>query len=232
MSTFADLKSLAEERQRLWLIKTEAKEGHDRSWEYIKVLQSRYGPRIDSLNAEHDRTYRDMRQAYDRASNAYESGDHTGASSYSSEGRSLKARLPGLVEERRTLVAELKEAQAKHEGWRAYLKACNEAFYAAKQRYDEAFEQFKHEQQAYIRQAGVNTHGEDLYIKEREDGNTDILFGGYGSPDGPGHGHIVIGPYGNLIHVREAEKYMPRTTPGKDGYHERIIFDDERGIRK
>lgn len=231
MSTFADLKPLAEERERLWGVKSEAKEGHDRSWENLTSLQNRYRPRIDSLNLEHDRVYEDMRQAFERASSAYSSGDHTGASSYSSEGRSLKAKLPGLVAERRALIAELRSAQSKHKEWRAYLKACNEAFYAAKQRYDNAWKQFKSEQQAYVRNAGVDTHGEDLYIKAREDGNTDIFFGGYDGPEGEGHGHIIIGPYGNLIYIREAEKYMPNTTPGKAGYHERVIFDELRGIR-
>lgn len=37
-----------------------------------------------------------------------------------------------------------------------------------------------------------------------ESGKTSTYFGGIGSPDGPGHGHVVTDDSGNVTYEREA----------------------------
>lgn len=48
----------------------------------------------------------------------------------------------------------------------------------------------------------------------------DIYFGGYGKPDGPGHGHVIVDSDGETHHVRDV--YDGTEQDRKDA----VVFDD------
>lgn len=45
---------------------------------------------------------------------------------------------------------------------------------------------------------------EDVKSVLEENGNTSTYFGGIGSADGPGHGHVVTNDSGEVLYEREA----------------------------
>lgn len=53
---------------------------------------------------------------------------------------------------------------------------------------------------------------EDVKAVLREDGRTDNYFAGDGQPDGPGHGHVVVGPDGHTYYERQAKRDLPGST--------------------
>ena len=59
----------------------------DRSWQYYQSVRNSNGPRIDSLNAQQDSAFQNMKRSYDATSSAYDRRDGASASSYASEGR-------------------------------------------------------------------------------------------------------------------------------------------------
>jgi hypothetical protein len=48
--------------------------------------------------------------------------------------------------------------------------------------------------------------------KTQDDGTNHFFGGSDGTPDGPGHGHIVNDAEGNIVYAREAEQEMPGTS--------------------
>lgn len=48
------------------------------------------------------------------------------------------------------------------------------------------------------------TPPDDVKSVAEESGNTSTYFGGIGSPDGPGHGHVAADEDGNVTYEREA----------------------------
>lgn len=110
----------------------------DRTWQHYQSVKSANGPRIDSLNAQQEAAYQNMRQSYDAASNAYQRGDGASASSYAADGRSYKEESQRYVAERRRLVEEIRSARAQHEASKPAFQRAKEDFNSAKRTHDNA----------------------------------------------------------------------------------------------
>lgn len=203
-----ELDQLVSEMNSLWEYKEDCRRDLDHAWDSLSSLQNNNGSRIDHLKDEHDRLYQEMKDSFEQASNAFESGDHDNASYYSQQGHFAKERMPALVAERRNLINELQDARRDHQRIRDEYRSRKNGYEEAKQRFDDCLARIK---------------SSPILVKTRKDGNTDNFFGGEGSPDGPGHGHIVLDSNGNLVYEREAEKYMPGTERW-----ERVSRDDRQ----
>lgn len=95
------------------------------AWDaYISVKRAN-GPRIDSLNAQQERAYQNMKSAFESASLAHNMRDGASARMYADQGHAYKAEAQDCVAERRQLVAEIRAARER-------FNAVKPAFQAAK----------------------------------------------------------------------------------------------------
>jgi len=126
-----------------------------------------------------------------------------------------------------------------------------EAFKQAKATFDSAASDFRkrleavkaegkkrnQDRQALARQAGVPVQYQDkVWVSKKPDGTVNLYFGGVGEPNGPGHGHYVMDPKGNVTYRRDpfnphgAQNYAD----AQDDYYNRIsreIASGEFGFR-
>ncbi|TAK89220.1 hypothetical protein EPO04_03955 [Patescibacteria group bacterium] len=197
-----ELDRLRTEMNGAWEAKEYARRQHDDAWDEVQSVQSRNGYRIESLRAEHDRKFDQMKAAYDAASNAFLNGDHDEAARKSAEGRSLRAELPSLVSERRSLVEECKAAQRGLEATRDVLKDKKHQFRLAKERFDDRKAVLEASRRDVAFKAGVQHYGHDVKVVHK-DNKTHVYFGGVGRPDGAGHAHYVLDEFGNIEYRRD-----------------------------
>ncbi len=118
--------------------KQQAWENQNSAWTYYQSVRSSNGPRIDSLNAEQESAYQDMRSAFENASAAHDRHDGAAARSYADEGHRYKATSQGCVAERRQLVQEIREARERHETTRPAFQLAKSQFESAKSDHDHA----------------------------------------------------------------------------------------------
>ena len=95
------------------------------AWEAYVSIKRANSPRIDSLNAQQERAYQNMKSAFESASSAYNRRDGASARTYADQGHAYKAESQACVAERRQLVAEIRAARER-------LEAVRPAFQAAK----------------------------------------------------------------------------------------------------
>lgn len=89
-------RSAARERlDRAHAAKQSAYEVQDAAWQDLQRLRDYNGPRIESLNSQQETAYQNMRDAFDRASSAYEARDGASAASYAADAP-LQAGVSGL----------------------------------------------------------------------------------------------------------------------------------------
>ena len=110
----------------------------DRTWQYYQSVRSANGPRIDSLNAQQDSAFQNMKRSYDAASSAYDRRDGASASSYAAEGRSYKEESQRCVAERRRLVEEIRSARTQHDASKPAFQRAKDDFNSAKRAFDSA----------------------------------------------------------------------------------------------
>lgn len=122
----------------------------DQSWQRYQSVRSSNGPRIDSLNAQQERAFQNMKSAFDSASSAHDRRDGAGAASYAADGHRYKAEAQGYVQERRRLVEEIRSARASHDAVKVVFQrakddfsACKRTFDAAKAEHERAGAEFK-----------------------------------------------------------------------------------------
>lgn len=110
----------------------------DRTWQYYQSVRSANGPRIDSLNAQQESAFQNMKRSYDAASSAYDRRDGASASSYASEGRRYKEEAQRHVADRRRLVEEIRSARATHEASKPAFQCAKDDFNSTKRAFDSA----------------------------------------------------------------------------------------------
>lgn len=118
--------------------KQSAYQEQDRTWQYYQNVRNSNGPRIDSLNAQQESAFQNMKRSYDAASSAYDRRDGASASSYAAEGRRYKEEAQRHVAERRRLVEEIRSARASHETSKPAFQRAKDDFSAAKRTFDSA----------------------------------------------------------------------------------------------
>ena len=123
---------------RAYELKQRARDEQNQAWQHYSSVKSYNGPRIDSLNAEQERAFQDMKRAYENASSAYERRDGAGASSYAADGRRYKEEAQNYVAERRRLVEEIRVARAQLDAHKPGFQRAKEDFAAARQAFQAA----------------------------------------------------------------------------------------------
>ena len=111
-------------------------ENYHRVWDEYGRIRDYNNSRIDSLRNEADYEHQEMKRCFDQASNEYEYGNKSMASTYSQEGHSHKDRRDELNAEISELCREVKEAKQSAE-WQA-PKTDNSAFKTAKANFERA----------------------------------------------------------------------------------------------
>ncbi|MBP3899503.1 DUF1771 domain-containing protein [Candidatus Saccharibacteria bacterium] len=125
-----------------------ASENYHRVWDEYSRIRDYNNSRIDSLRNEADYEHQEMKRCFDQASNEYEYGNKSMASTYSQEGHSHKDRRDELNAEISELCREIKEAKQSAE-WQApktdnsAFKAAKASFERAKSRHESAEAEFK-----------------------------------------------------------------------------------------
>ena len=105
------------------------------AWDAYMSVKRANGPRIDSLNAQQERAYQNMKSAFESASLAHNMRDGASARMYADQGHAYKAEAQDCVAERRQLVAEIRTAREQFE-------AVRPAFQRAKSEYTQARQEF------------------------------------------------------------------------------------------
>lgn len=116
----------------------------DRSWQQYQSVRSANGPRIDSLNAQQERAYQNMKSAFDNASAAHYRRDGAGAASYAADGHRYKAESQGYVAERRRLVDDIRSALTQHEAAKTAFQRAKDDFNSRKRTFDAAKAEHEH----------------------------------------------------------------------------------------
>ena len=121
------------------------------AWEAYTSVKRANGPRIDSLNAQQERTYRSMKSAFESASLAHDMRDGASARMYADQGHAYKAESQTCVAERRQLVAEIRAARERLDAVKpafqvakAEFARARQAFLSAKTEHEHAQAEFKH----------------------------------------------------------------------------------------
>lgn len=108
------------------------------SWQRYQQIRSSNGPRIDSLNAQQESAFQNMKRAFDNASSAHDRRDGASARRYADEGHRYKAQSQQCVAERRRLVEEIRSAKMAHEPAKQQFQQAKLRFDEVKRRYDSA----------------------------------------------------------------------------------------------
>ena len=123
---------------RAYEAKQRAYQEQDRTWQYYQNVRNSHGPRIDSLNAQQESAFQNMKRSYDAASSAYDRRDGASASSHAAEGRSYKEESQRCVAERRRLVEEIRSARTQHDASKPAFQRAKDDFSSAKRAFDSA----------------------------------------------------------------------------------------------
>ena len=160
----------------------------------LQRMRDSYGPIIERLNSLQETAFQNMKRAFDNASSAYDRRDGAGAASYAAEGHRYEAESQGYVNVRRGLVAELRSAKERHDATKPAFQRAKDDFNSAKRAFDSA----------NAAKAGVpHQYHDNVWISTDSSGNTNIYFGGFGKPNGPGHGHYVMDRSGKVTYMRD-----------------------------
>ncbi len=130
--------------------KQRAYDEQNRTWQQCQSIRNSLGPRIDSLNAQQEQAFQDMKRAFDNASAAHDRRDGASAASYAADGHRHKADAQSYVAERRRLVDDIRSARAPHDAAKLVFQRakgdfdrCKQTFDAAKAEHERASSAFK-----------------------------------------------------------------------------------------
>ena len=126
--------------------------------------------------------------------------------------------------------AEHKRAQAEFKKAKAEFDDCVKAFKARLDELKSASQKRREDKKSIAEKAGVpSQYRDNVWISTDSNGNTNIYFGGFGKPDGPGHGHYVMDQHGTVIYRRgPSEPHGTQNFTNKPGgalYDRRIRRD-------
>ena len=179
---------------RAFEAKQRAYAAQDSTLRDLQRMRDSYGPIIERLNSLQETAFQNMKRAFDNASSAYDRRDGAGAASYAAEGHRYEAESQGYVNVRRGLVAELRSAKERHDATKPAFQRAKDDFNSAKRAFDSA----------NAAKAGVpHQYHDNVWISTDSSGNTNIYFGGFGKPNGPGHGHYVMDRSGKVTYMRD-----------------------------
>ena len=126
------------ELDRLKSARESARQRQQAAWQaYVSIKQTN-GPRIDSLNAQQERAYQNMKSAFESASLAHDMHDGASARMYADQGHAYKAESQTCVAERRQLVAEIRAARERFDAIKPAFQVAKGEFACARQTFQSA----------------------------------------------------------------------------------------------
>ena len=131
--------------------KQRAYEAQQDAWERYRTTKNSNGPRIDSLNAQQERAYQNMKSAFESASLAHGMRDGASARMYADQGHTYKAEAQDCVTERRRLVAEIRTAHENLDASKPYFQTAKDEFAGARQAFQSAKAEHERAQEAFKR---------------------------------------------------------------------------------
>jgi len=137
-SAWEKLSSRRDDMSRAHEEKQKSYKAQDATWQEYQRVRTSNGPRIDSLNAQQENAFQNMKRAFDNASAAFNRREGASASMYSGEGHRYKAEAQGYVAERRRLVEEIRTARARHEASKPAFQQAKNSFNVTKRAFDGA----------------------------------------------------------------------------------------------
>ena len=108
------------------------------AWDAYMSVKRANGPRSDSLNAQQERAYQNMKSAFESASLAHNMRDGASARMYADQGHAYKAEAQDCVAERRQLVAEIRAARERFNAVKPAFQAAKSEFACARQAFQSA----------------------------------------------------------------------------------------------
>lgn len=120
---------------RAWEAKQAAYADQQAAWEAYMSIKLTNGPRIESLSAQQEQAYQEMKSAFESASLAYDMRDGASARMHANQGHACKIRSQTLAAERRQLVSEIRAARERFD-------AVKPAFWSAKGEFARAQQTF------------------------------------------------------------------------------------------
>ena len=169
--------------------------------------------RRDELNAEVSRLCREVKEARQNAEWRAPKTDSSAFKAAQEKFHQAKARHEAAQAEFKRLKAERDRTKSEFRSAQAEHKRLKEAF---QQRLEEVKAAKRTRNQQAVDKVNMalvrsNAHylgtlfGQDAKIVPRNDGKTDVYFGGLNpAGDGLGHGHAVIDENGNVAYLRDA----------------------------
>lgn len=170
--------------------------------------------------------------AYDRRDGASASSYAAQGRSYKEEAQRCVTERRRLVEEIRSARAQHEASKPAFQRAKADFSACKHTFDAAKAEHERAQAEFKRakadfdqaakafktrlenvraertkkreDKKSIAAKTGVPyQYHDNVWISRDSSGNTNIYFGGFGAPNGPGHGHYVMDRNGDVTYRRD-----------------------------
>lgn len=121
------------------------------AWEAYMSVKRANGPRIDSLNAQQEQSYQEMKSAFESASLAHDMRDGASARMYANQGHACKARSQTLAAERRQLVSEIRAARERFDAVKPAFWSAKDEFARAQQAFQSARAEHERTQEAFKR---------------------------------------------------------------------------------
>ena len=121
------------------------------AWEAYMSVKRANGPRIDSLNAQQEQSWRNMKSAFESASLAHDMRDGASARMYADQGHAYKAESQTCAAERRQLVAEIRAARERFDAVKPAFQVAKAEFARARQAFQSAKAEHERAQDAFKR---------------------------------------------------------------------------------
>ena len=222
---FETMQSARAEMEQSWTQLQSVRERNDCSWSEYKQTLSRNNAQIDRLKDAADRAHCNMREAFDSASRAYDSHDGAAAKSYAKDGHSYQAERDRLNAEVRALIEENKTARFSAGAYDSEVQQAKDDLDAFKAKQHEDKRIHQQDKETLAAKAGIpRQYWKDLVIRKGKNGSINIYFGGLGSGDGTGHGHVSLNSSGAVTYTR-----MPFEPHGAQNFTDYIDSQDYGG---
>jgi predicted nucleic acid-binding Zn-ribbon protein len=179
------LDEFGREKTKLFNIQQQAWQKQDNSLKAYQELNAQLSPKIAALTEQHDALYEKMVSFFQEASAAYHARCHPAAKQNAAMGHDIQAQLVPIVEERRELVEQIKNAETAYISDKNAFIQARSNFRQIKTRYDERL--------AYAKEQGlINAKPNPTVFKSKQQRDDPTIMNHYfNSPgDGPKHGHV------------------------------------------
>jgi chromosome segregation ATPase len=212
-----ELDRLFEKKQDAWQEQDRARQRMNDAWDELQRLRDRYGSRIDSLRAEHSRLYEQTQGLSRDIDSAFNYGDRDEGFRLIEKAKEVHAEMQLLPGQWRGMVAEIKDAQSRHERPRDEFRTAKRNFIEANDAFKDRKNEIRAAKEDALSIAAIPVqYREGAVLRNNPDGSLDVFFGGIG-PDQLYHGHYHFESNGEITYRREPfQDHGPQNHRGSD----------------